>query len=233
MEDRFGGTPLQDALQRISPGHEEVAQFLQSSAVQASRVGRRRVVVPGVGEVELTRTAHLATQGKEEALRRTLIGARCHGGDSLVREHLLAVDGVHGNTPIHWAAYAGSMECAQVLVLAAEASLPNMNKWLTSRNAANATPLHLAAQSNALQLVTFFLTTRADPHARDAEGNHALLSAACAGNAEIVQCLLQWRRNIRLELVNAAGKTPLTAAVESGSAETVRVLLEADARSVC
>ncbi|KAL1521251.1 hypothetical protein AB1Y20_020922 [Prymnesium parvum] len=227
VEDRWGGTPLLDAERRPSALHREAAEILRSAG--ARRLATKECLVPGLAVLPLTSVAYCASRGYAEGVRRALIQARCHGGVALVAEHLRARDPTHGNSPFHWAAYACSRECVALLVDTARRVLEAWDEVLEQRNYARATPLHLAARHNSAEVASFLLHARADPHAADASGSTPLHTCCRAGNAEVARRILQWATS-GLETPTAAQETPLMAAVASGDAETVQVLLDADAR---
>ncbi|KAL1499048.1 hypothetical protein AB1Y20_013564 [Prymnesium parvum] len=226
VEDRWGGTPMQDAMNVHTAAHHAVADFLRS--VGGSRVGYSACVVPGMAAVMMTTLAYHASKGHAEGVRRSLIQARSHGGESLMRELLLAPDSMYGNSPMHWAAFSGSMPCVEVLFNTA-GDVVHLSKLLESRNGELATPLHVAARFNAPELASYLLDMRADPNSVDKLGSTVLHSCCKYGNSQVAHRILRWERT-SLEVPCEGGKTPLMAAVASGSAETVRVLLEADAR---
>ena len=98
---------------------------------------------------------------------------------------------------------------------------------LNARDGLGITPLHGAARTGTVEMVTALLEAGADPNARDGLGITPLYMAAEAGSAEAVTALLQAGANPNAR--NRSGYTPLHNAARTGSAEAVTALLEAGA----
>jgi ankyrin repeat protein len=101
---------------------------------------------------------------------------------------------------------------------------PNLQET-TSGN----TPLHTAAQEGKLDETATLLEFKADAGiAGESQSmSSALHCAGRSGNPQVVSAIIRYDR--RLNLMDAFGRTPLFAAAAGGSAEVVRVLIDAGA----
>ena len=98
---------------------------------------------------------------------------------------------------------------------------------LNARDGFGITPLHGAARTGTVEMVTALLEAGADPNARDGLGITPLYMVAEAGSAEAVTALLQAGANPNAR--NRDGYTPLHGAAGYRSAEAVTALLQAGA----
>ena len=160
---------------------------------------------------------------------------------------------VDGTTALHWAAYQGDLEVAQLL-LRAGASADAPNRYAV-------TPLALACARGNAPIVEALLEAGADANTTLPEGETVLMAAARSGNVDVLRLLLargadvsateSWRGQTalmwaaaenhpaavhallelgaRVDERSTAGWTALLFAVRAGEAEAVRALLEAGA----
>lgn len=91
---------------------------------------------------------------------------------------------LHGHTPLHLAAYSGSLECCSCLV----AAKANVNAQTFSEKN---TALHIAVGEGWGSIVEYLVGVRADVHVKNAVGRTALHVAASVGRHDIGMCLLQ------------------------------------------
>ena len=128
-----------------------------------------------------------------------------------------------GMTALHWAAYNRDASLARIL-LEAEADVG------AGTRIGRYTPLHLAAQVGAGDVVEMLLRARADPSARtDGAGAVTPLHfAAASGNVRAVEALLAAGVDVNAA-EQAWGQTPLIFAASKGRTGAVRALLAAGA----
>ena len=158
-----------------------------------------------------------------------------------------------GATALHWAAYLDAADTTALLIRSgAKVDTPN-NYGMTPLALAGAngnativdrllkaganpngavrageTPLMLAARTGSVDAVKALLSAGAAIDAKEAwNGQTALMWAAAAGHARVVQLLIDRHADIRAR--SNAGTTPLLFAVRHGDIATVRVLLAAGA----
>jgi len=158
-----------------------------------------------------------------------------------------------GATALHWAAYLDAADTTALLIRSgAKVDTPN-NYGMTPLALASAngnativdrllkaganpngavrageTPLMLAARTGSVDAVKALLSAGAAIDAKEAwNGQTALMWAAAAGHARVVQLLIDRHADIRAR--SNAGTTPLLFAVRHGDIATVRVLLAAGA----
>lgn len=96
----------------------------------------------------------------------------------------ITVTDVTGDTALHWATYWGHDDLAEVLI----------NKgYRDSTNNKMKTPLHHAAgrADNTTRILQCLIDSGAYVNAKDANGSTPLMEAACRGNKEKVDLLLQ------------------------------------------
>jgi ankyrin repeat protein len=124
-----------------------------------------------------------------------------------------------GNSLMHMAAEAGSLECVKVLV---DLKTPGHRK-----NDRGEIILHAAAQSGNLKLVKYLVEAGADPKAKDNEGSTVLLLAVKSGSVEMVKYLVEAGADPKAK--DNKSYTVLHCAAQSGSVEMVKYLVEAGA----
>ena len=93
-----------------------------------------------------------------------------------------AVDG-YGMTPLHWAARAGAIDCAEVL-LARGADVDVTNKTLRA-------PLQLAAEADQVEVIRLLARHGADVHTQDRKGRTPLHRATYEGQVAAAEALLE------------------------------------------
>ena len=160
---------------------------------------------------------------------------------------------VDGTTALHWAAYQGDLDTAQLL-LGAGATVDASNRY-------SVTPLTLASGRGNAPIVEALLDAGADANTTLPEGETVLMAAARSGNVDVLRLLLAhgadvrategWRGQTALMWAAAenhpaavhtlvelgasvterssAGWTALLFAVRAGKVEAVSALLEAGA----
>ena len=120
-------------------------------------------------------------------------------------------------TPLHHAAYYGSLECCQLLVDAGAS--------LNSCDASGRTPLHHATARGALGCIGFLLDRGADVNAADKDLVTALHLAAGLGNTGAVNKLLKCQADVNLQ--DNLGRTPVHVACLFGNPITATNILGA------
>ena len=128
-----------------------------------------------------------------------------------------------GMTALHWSAHNGDASLARIL-LDAGADVA------AGTRIGHYTPLHLAAQAGAGEVVEMLLGAKADPSA-PTEGAGAatpLHFAAASGSVRAVEVLVAAGANVNAA-EEAWGQTPLIFAASKGRTEAVRALLVAGA----
>uniref|UniRef100_A0A672IJS2 Euchromatic histone-lysine N-methyltransferase 2 n=1 Tax=Salarias fasciatus TaxID=181472 RepID=A0A672IJS2_SALFA len=189
-QDKDMRTPL---LEAIINNHIEVARYLiqngayaTSSTVRSGLVGVNAAVV-GQEEDGYTGLHHAAKLGNLETVNMLLETGQVDV-NAQVKEEL--------NVCLHWAAYAGNVDIAE-LVLNAGCSLASVNVH-------GDTPLHIAAREGYLECVTLFLSRGADIDIMNREGDTPL-SLARADTPVWVS--LQINRKLRRGITNRMLRT--------------------------
>ena len=89
----------------------------------------------------------------------------------------------YGMTPLHWAARAGSMECAEMLL--------GRGVLVNPLNKARRTPLQLAAEADQADIIRLLARHDADLNTQDRKGRTPLHRATYEGCAEAAETLLE------------------------------------------
>jgi uncharacterized membrane protein len=126
-----------------------------------------------------------------------------------------AVDN-RGWTPLHYAAFAGYVNIAALLI--------GWRANVNARDKDGITPLHVAAARGHSGVVELLVKSGADVNARSYSGRTPLHVAAGNGHVEVVRLLLESGADPSVKSLD--GKTPLDLARESKRAEVVRCIEE-------
>ncbi len=125
-----------------------------------------------------------------------------------------------GATAMHWAAYLGNVEMAQVLIDAgADVGVANRN---------GSTPLWLAATSGHAEMIRTLLAGGADANEQLPLGRTPLMIAARTGNPEAVAVLIEYGADVNAR-ESSRGTTSLMWAADQGHADVVAALIDAGA----
>ncbi|MDE2717184.1 MAG: ankyrin repeat domain-containing protein [Chloroflexota bacterium] len=89
----------------------------------------------------------------------------------------------YGMTPLHWAARAGSMECAELLL--------ERGPLVNLQNKARRTPLQLAAEADRADIIRLLARHGADLNTQDRKGRTPLHRATYEGCVEAAEALLE------------------------------------------
>ncbi|KAJ5711676.1 Mg2+ transporter protein CorA-like/Zinc transport protein ZntB [Penicillium malachiteum] len=158
----------------------------------------------------------------------------------------------NGNTALHLAVNQGSLSIVRLLVgkKKGEPSLSGSDlefegsEYLELRNKSGKTPLLVAIQFDEKDIAKFLLDSKANPDARDADGNTALHLAVKSRNIEIVKTLLEYKvdkiDNLQstkvpealkrlLETRNTSKETPFLVAAQAGDEEITHHLIDCGA----
>lgn len=126
-----------------------------------------------------------------------------------------------GETLLHFAAEAGLVNVAQVLL--------EEGAFLEAVGQDGDTPLHRAVKNNNLQVLQLLLQSQASPHIVDTASRIPLHSAALLGNIQTVEMLL--RAKSLIDTVDGFGFTPLDLAVGRDHAEVANLLIRYGAKT--
>ncbi len=136
--------------------------------------------------------------------------------DALVADPSLTARSADGFTPLHLAAFFGSVEATALLLSRGAAVDAAATGWMTG------TPLHGAAAGRHLDVGLLLLDAGANPNARQSGGWTALHAAAANGDAAFVRTLLA--RGADPETKSDDGRTPASLARDGGDADTIAAL---------
>jgi ankyrin repeat protein len=119
-----------------------------------------------------------------------------------------------GNTPLHWAAFAGRLGCCKLLVKhQAEVNARSNFGW---------TPLYQAVARNHMIVASFLIANGADINASAKDGQTPLHKAAATGSLELINLLLSHHADT--SLTNQFGETPLILASKNNRDEAATIL---------
>uniref|UniRef100_A0A182LXE8 Uncharacterized protein n=1 Tax=Anopheles culicifacies TaxID=139723 RepID=A0A182LXE8_9DIPT len=194
-----------------------------------------------------TRTPlHEAAAGGDETKVETLLAA---GADRNAKES------VHGNTPLHEAAWKGYSRCVKLLCALPKTKPPASSKGISidllkdatkikhalhdtkgalhsallgTRNFGGFSALHLAAQNGHNQSCREILLAGADPDVQNNYGDTPLHTACRYGHAGAIRILLSAKCDF--ERINLNGDTALHIACAMGRRKLTRILLESGCR---
>ena len=119
----------------------------------------------------------------------------------------------YGMTPLHWAARADSMECAETLL--------ERGALVNPLNKARRTPLQLAAEANRKDIIRLLARHRADLNTQDRKGRTPLHRATYEGCVEAAEALLEVGADSTV--LNKNGKTAFEIARKDAKYFKVRV----------
>ncbi len=123
-----------------------------------------------------------------------------------------------GMTALHWAADAGEVEIANILIDAG-ANVDAVTRL------GDYTPLHLASRQGSASLIEALLEAGASPNSNStAGGSSALHFAAGAGSVAAIKTLLEHGAEVNGR-ESSRGQTPLMFAAAKGRADAIRALL--------
>lgn len=121
-----------------------------------------------------------------------------------------------GFTPLHLAAFFGSLDAARILI----ESGANVNA--VAKNLMKVTPLHSSAARNQIEIASLLISNGADVNAKQENSYTALHAAAQNGNSQLAELLLKHGANLYAK--TDEGETPLDMTriegPESGSKES-------------
>ncbi len=103
----------------------------------------------------------------------------------------------YGMTPLHWAARAGSMECAEILL--------ERGALVNALNKARRTPLQLAAEADQADMIRLLARHDADLNTQDRKGRTPLHRATYEGCVDAAETLLEVGADPTV--LNKSGKT--------------------------
>ncbi len=117
----------------------------------------------------------------------------------LIDQDAVIVDATddYGMTPLHWAARAGSMQCAQMLL--------ERGSLVNPLNKARRAPLQLAAESDRADMIRLLARHGADLNTQDKKGRTPLHRATYEGCVDAAEALLEVGANPMV--LNKSGKT--------------------------
>ena len=110
---------------------------------------------------------------------------------------VINADEHYGMTPLHWAARAGSMECAELLL--------ERGVLVNALNKARRTPLQLAAETDKADMIRLLARHGADLNTQDRKGRTPLHRATYQGCVEAAEALLE--AGADPTVLNKTGKT--------------------------
>ena len=105
----------------------------------------------------------------------------------------------YGMAPLHWAARAGSMQCAEILL--------DRGAPVNALNKGRRTPLQLAAEADQAEMIRLLARNGAQLDTQDGKGRTPLHRATCEGCVAAAKVLL--RLGADPTVANKRGKTAL------------------------
>lgn len=122
----------------------------------------------------------------------------------------------HHFSPLHWAAYTGSLECMHwLLSRGGDTSISTPKGW---------TPLHIAAIRGQDACAQALLNNKADLSARDVRGSSATHLASSHGNATTLTTLLRFGADIKM--LDKNGWAPIHCAAFHGRFACLQILIK-------
>jgi ankyrin repeat protein len=126
-----------------------------------------------------------------------------------------------GTTALHWAAYRGHAQAAQLLI-GAGANVKAANRY-------GVTPLTLAASKGNAAVVDMLLKAGADPNSALPEGETVLMTAARTGNVEVIRLLIASGAEVNAK-ESWRGQTALMWAAADNHPQAIKTLVELGAQ---
>ena len=144
------------------------------------------------GMLRMTDLLEACARGEEERVAAALEHILADGGREALGMELVATDDWAASSPLHWAAYAGSAACIDLLVEAsADPSVVNERDL--------SQPLHLAARYGHPAAAQALLDRSADVNAVNQRGNTPLHECCTkAETASVVEILLRGRAALEI-----------------------------------
>eukprot|EP01105_Mastigella_eilhardi_P027827 TRINITY_DN880_c0_g1_i1.p1 TRINITY_DN880_c0_g1~~TRINITY_DN880_c0_g1_i1.p1 ORF type:complete len:633 (-),score=165.96 TRINITY_DN880_c0_g1_i1:91-1989(-) len=206
VADACGNTPLHLACAEGAASAPTVELMLQKCKAQAAAGSASPADVQNAdGDLPIHAAARYAT-----AAVVAVVAAQT------LRPNLNRYD-KSGNAPLHIAVIRNDADVAQALIRAG--ADPNL------KNAANSTPLQLAVERDAVEVVRMLVSAveGLDIEMKTDDGWTPLYTACWRGNVETVQALMRCKANPNTQ--NKLGWSPLHAAAHRGHIECARLLL--------
>ncbi|MEC8882674.1 MAG: ankyrin repeat domain-containing protein [Pseudomonadota bacterium] len=124
-----------------------------------------------------------------------------------------------GKTPLMYAAEAGNLDLATLLI--------QNGADVHATDQTEKTPLMYAAEVGDIELATLLIHNGADVNATDQTGNTPLMYAAAADNIDLATLLLH--NGAAVDATDQAGNTPLMISVQADNADMTKTLLNHNA----
>lgn len=215
----LGSLEFAFALVRVVPNSEEVCAFVIRELV-GLRQGYRalqfiKITEPLVVSAKYPTYLHLLAEFNIADVIRLLLDG----------QYAFQTEGMCGNTPLHVAAMADSLESLKVLLEASPLDL-------YSRDAAGESPVFTAAANDSLQSLQCLIDTggliKNEAQVIDRKGRSPSSVAAKTGSHDALKVLLKAQPTI-MNAQSNMGRTALHLACQSGHAACVRTLRDAGA----
>ena len=222
-----GRSPLYHA---VRDGHIDISKFLLSNGADASiktDIGRtvyHNAAYNGnikILEMLVTHSDKYVNEVDNKNFTPLYVAVQ-QGHEDVVKLLLLNKSDVSvkteiGRTVYHSAAYCGNLHILQIII-------SHNNTHVNDVDKRNVTPLYLAVQQRQTKVVQYLLENKADVSIKTNIGRSVYHKAACDGNLEIMNILL----NHTCQFINDSDdsdKTPLLIASQCDHLKVVRLLL--------
>ncbi|KAJ5318775.1 uncharacterized protein N7506_011479 [Penicillium brevicompactum] len=239
LRDDFWRNPMHQAAEG---GHFGICEVLLQSKYgekfATSEDGSSRIPMELAllqGHVEVT---ELFLNWNDQALLTsepgTVAGAltmAAHFGQPMIADMLLArhpeacASDFRNYTPLHHAAYSGSVDTVKVIL-----GYPAGASTLEARDKSGRTPLVGAADRGQAEIVEYLIQNGADINSKD-DSEKTALHVSCEGDLDqVVKILLQSGSGIDIEAKNSEGETALAVAIEWQATEAIKLLVAVGAK---